>query len=107
MVPPSGRASRVIGTRVGPADIGVPNRRRNAPDSMNWHEDESLNVTVECAAVARATWRQFSLPAAGRPQLTTMRCCLAEISNDRQPACPSDDTSIGGGTPVSISSTVL
>src|ERR1700688_1249268 len=101
MVPPSGRVSRVIGTRVGPAAIGVPNRRRKVPDSRNWQDDESLNVTVECAAAARAPWREFSLPVPGRPQLTMMRWCLAEISKDRQPACASDDTSIGGGTPVS------
>ena len=63
-------------------------------------------MTVECAAVARATWRQVSLSVIGRPQLTMMRWCLAEISNDRHPAWASDETAIGGGAPVSISSTV-
>src|SRR4030088_2070370 len=107
MMMSSDRVSRVTGTLLGPAVMGVPNSRRNGPDSRNWHDDESLNVTVECAAVARATWRQLSLPAAGSPQLTTMRWCLAEISIARQPACASADRSIGGGTPVSISTTVL
>ncbi len=57
----------------------------------------SLNVTVECAAVARATWRQVSRPVAGRPQLTTMRCVPCDNSNDRQPACASWLTLNGGG----------
>ena len=37
------------------------------------HDEVSLKVTVECAAVARATWRQVSRLVAGSPQLTTMR----------------------------------
>ena len=65
-----------------------------------------MNVTVECAAVARATCRQLSRLVAGRPQLTTMRCCLAESSNDRQPAWASWLTAIGGARPVSISTRV-
>ena len=80
--------------------------RLTAPDSMNRHDDVSLNVTVECAAVARATCRQLSRPIAGSPQLTTMRCCLADSSNDRQPAWASWLTAIGGGRPVSISTRV-
>ena len=81
--------------------------RANAPDSRKRHDDVSLNVTVECAAVARATCRQVSRFIAGRPQLTTSRCCFHDSSNDRQPACASWLTAIGGGRPVSISSTVL
>ena len=59
-----------------PLDDRHPNSRLNAIDSTNWHDDVSLKVTVECAAVARATCRQFSRPAAGMPQLTMTRCCL-------------------------------
>ena len=73
---------------------------------MNRHDDVSLNVTVECAAVARATCRQFSRPMAGSPQLTMMRCCLTDSSNDRQPAWASWLTVSGGGRPVSISTSV-
>ncbi len=66
---------------------------------MKRHDDVSLNVTVECAAVARATCRQFSRPMVGSPQLTMMRCCLTDSSNDRQPAWASWLTVIGGGAP--------
>ena len=65
-----------------------------------------MKVTVECAAVARATCRQLSRLVAGNPQLTTIRFCRVDSSNDRQPACASVLTAIGGGAPVSISTTV-
>ena len=45
---------------MGPLTIGVPSRRLNEPPSRKRHDDVSLNVTVECAAVARVTWRQVS-----------------------------------------------
>jgi hypothetical protein len=35
--------------------MGTPNRRRNAMESRNRHDEVSLKVTVEWAAVARAT----------------------------------------------------
>ena len=73
---------------------------------MKRHEEVSLRVAVECAAVARATCRQLSRLVAGRPQLTTMRYCLVESSNDRQPAWASWLTGIGGARPVSITTTV-
>ena len=74
----------------GPPTIGVPwSMRLIAADSMKRQDDVSLRVAVECAAVARATCRQLSRLVAGRPQLTTMRYCLLESSNDRQPACAS------------------
>ena len=69
----------------------------DAADSRKRHDDVSLKVTVECAAVARATCRQFSRLVAGRPQLTTRRCCLPDSSNDRQPACASWLAGSGGG----------
>src|ERR1700747_3235247 len=84
------------------AIVAPPNTRRNARESRKRHEEESLNVTVECAAVARATCRQLSRPAAGIPQFTMMRCSLLENSKARQPAWPSALTSSGGGLPVSI-----
>ena len=68
------RSSRVDPTWRGPPTIGVPcSMRLIAPASMKRHDDVSLKVTVECAAVARATCRQFSRLVAGTPQLTTMR----------------------------------
>ena len=80
--------------------------RRNVANSTKRAEDVSLNVTVECAAVARASCRQFSRPVAGMPQLTTMRLCFGdENSNDRQPACASRLISIGGARPVSMMTT--
>jgi hypothetical protein len=69
---------------------------------MKRHEEVSLNVTVEWAAVVRATCRQPSRLATGNPQLTTIRFCLADSSNDRQPAWASWLTAIGGGRPASI-----
>ncbi len=72
--------------------------------SRKRHDEVSLKVTVECAGVARATCRQFSLFTAGRPQLTTSRCWRHDSSNDRQPACASWLTDKGGGRPVSITS---
>ena len=87
--------------------IGVPcSMRLIGPDSTKRHDDTSLKVAVECAAVARATCRQLSRPVAGRPQLTTMRLSLADSSNDRQPACASWLTGSGGGWPVSMMTTV-
>src|SRR5258705_10899865 len=75
-------------------------------DSTKWQDDTSLNVTVEWAAVERATCRQLSRLVAGSPQLTTIRFCRVDSSNDRQPACASVLAAIGGGGPVSISTTV-
>ena len=61
--------------------------RRKVANSTKRADDASLNVTVECAAVARASCRQFSRPIAGIPQLTTIRLCLGEEnSNDKHPA---------------------
>src|SRR5260370_24346780 len=80
--------------------------RLMGPASMKRQEDVSLNVTVECAAVVRATCRQPSRPATGNPQLTTMRFCLVESSNDTQPAWACWLTAIGGGRPASIRTTV-
>src|SRR6202795_69295 len=92
----------------GPLMIGEPeSSRRNGTDSRKRHDEASLNVTVECAAVARATCRQVSLLTAGKPQLTTSRCAFHDNSNDRQPACASWLSATGGGGPVSISSAVL
>ncbi len=80
--------------------------RLNVAISTKRAEDASLNVTVECAAVARAICRQFSRPVAGMPQFTTIRLCFGdENSNDRQPACASRLISIGGARPVSTIST--
>ena len=76
------------------------------PDSTNRHDEASLNATVEWAAVERATCRQLSRLVAGNPQLTTIRFCRVDNSNDRQPAWASVLTASGGGTPVSISTTV-
>src|SRR5258707_6348516 len=90
---------------LGPLTIGVPSRRLNEPPSRKRHDDVSLNTTVECAAVARATCRQVSRLVVGRPQFTTMRCNPCDSSNDRQPACASLLTLIGGGPPESISTT--
>src|SRR5262249_57908779 len=88
-------------TSRGPEMMGVPpNICRIESDPRKRHEDRSLSVTVECAGVARAICRQFSLLTAGRPQLTTNRCCFHDSSNDRQPACASWLISIGGGGPV-------
>ena len=42
----------------------------------------------------------------GRPQLTTIRFCLAESSNDRHPACASWLTGIGGARPASMTTSV-
>ena len=60
-----------------------------------------MNVTVECAAVARATGRQLSRLVGGNPQFTTIRCWFEESSNDRKPACASWLTPTGGARPVS------
>ena len=49
----------------------------NEEVSRKRHDEESLNTTVECAAVARATCRQVSRLVPGRPQFTTMRCMPA------------------------------
>ena len=87
--------------------MGVPNSMRlSGPESTKRHDDVSLSVTVECAAVARATCRQPSRLVDGNPQLTTIRLCLAESSNDRQPAWASWLTGIGGLRPASISTSV-
>ena len=91
---------------VGPLTIGVPSRRLNEPPSRNRDDEVSLNTTVEWAAVARATCRQVSRLVAGRPQFTTMRCNPCDSSNDKQPACASWLTLIGGGPPESISITI-
>src|SRR5260370_22099958 len=81
--------------------------RMAGPAWINRHDDVSLSVTVECAAVVRATCRQPSRLASGSPQLTTIRFCLAESSNDRQPAWASWLTAIGGGQPTSLNTNVL
>jgi len=70
------------------------------------HEDVSCQVTVECAAVARAASRQASLFCAGSPQLTTMRRRLVENSKERQPACAWRLKIPGGGAPVSAITTL-
>ena len=70
---------------------------------MKRAEDVSLNVTVECDAVARACRRHSSREVAGMPQLTMMRFCFGEEnSNERQPAWASRLASIGGAPPVSM-----
>src|ERR1700722_8400452 len=85
-------------TRRGPLTIGMPlSMRLMAADSTNRHEEASLRVTVEWAAVERATCRQLSRLVAGNPQLTTIRFCRVESSNDRQPAWGSVVTALGGG----------
>src|SRR5262249_58490760 len=99
------RARRRPGRWVGPATIGTPSRRCSEPEASRRHEEESFNVTVEWAAVARASWRQLSRLVAGSPQFTTMRCCCAESSKERQPACASWLSPIGGGGPESIHTT--
>src|SRR5258708_12576458 len=67
--------------------IGMPCiMRLIEPDSTKWHDETSLKVTVEWAAVARATCRQLSRLVDGKPQLTTIRFCRADSSNHRQPA---------------------
>src|ERR1700722_11969981 len=94
----SGPSSRVTATLLGPPSIGEPpSTRRNVASSTKRAEDVLLNVTVECAAVARASSRQFSRPVGGMPQLTMTRLCFGEEnSNDRQPAWASRLISIGG-----------
>src|SRR6516225_1738958 len=83
--------------------MGTPSSMRLiGPDSMNPQEEVSLNVAVECAAVARAACRQFSRLVIGIPQFTTMRLGLHESSKDRQPAWASRLTGRGGNRPVSI-----
>src|SRR5262249_56002632 len=81
-------APRFTVTRVGPPTIGEPpSMRRKVANSTKRAEDASLNITVECAAVARAIGRQFSRPIAGMPQLTMIRLCLGEEnSKDSHPA---------------------
>ncbi len=87
---PSSCGSRSIAISCGPPIIGVPaSMRLSGPDSMKRQEEVSLNVAVEWAAVARATCRQLSRLVTGNPQLTTIRCCRDDSSNDRQPACAS------------------
>src|SRR5690349_1123923 len=100
-------SSRLTVTRVGPPTIGEPpSMRRNVANSTKRADDTSLNVTVECAAVARAIGRQFSRPIAGTPQLTMIRLWLGEEnSNDRHPAWASRLISIGGAHPVSTTAT--
>src|SRR5256885_4564375 len=51
-------------------------------DVRKRQEEVSLNTTVECAAEARATWRQVSRLVSGRPQLTTMRWYLDDRSEE-------------------------
>ena len=63
-----------------------PNILLMAGDSTKCAEDSSQNVTVEWAAVARATCLQLSRFVAGSPQLTTMRWAFDDNSNARQPA---------------------
>src|ERR1700730_12870875 len=93
-------------TRRGPLTIGIPlSKRLMGPDSTNRQDEASLKVTVEWAEVARATCRQLSRLVADNPQLTTIRFCRVDSSNDRQPAFASVLTAIGGGVPVSISRT--
>src|ERR1700704_3761189 len=95
------RSSRVTVTLFGPPMIGMPcNMRLIEPDSTKRADDASLKVTVEWAAVERATCRQLSRLDAGKPQLTTIRLSLAESSNDRQPACASWLSANAGGRPV-------
>src|SRR5258708_39263207 len=90
-------------TRRGPLTIGTPlSKRLMGPDSTNRHDEASLKATVEWAAVERATCRQLSRLVAGKPQLTTIRFCRVDSSNERQPACAPMLTAIGGGEPVSI-----
>ena len=87
--------------------IGMPcSMRLIEPDSIKRADDISLKVTVECAAVARATCRQLSRLVAGSPQLIRMRLRRVENSNERQPACASWLTASAGGRPVSIRTTV-
>ena len=62
-----------------------------------------MKVTVECAAVARATCRQLSRLVAGNPQLVTMRWPSFDNSKASALACASWLSASGGGVPVSIS----
>src|SRR5438093_1052367 len=80
----------------GPWMTGAPGRRWSDPGPRNGQDDTSWNVTVECAAVARATGRQLSRLVGGSPQFTTIRCWLDESSNERKPAWASWLTSTGG-----------
>src|SRR5436305_13735547 len=100
-------SSRFTVTRVGPPTIGEPpSMRRNVVSSIKRADDASLNVTVECAAVARAIGRQFSRPIAGMPPLTMMRLGFGEEnSNDKHPAWASRLISMGGAHPVSTTAT--
>src|SRR5262245_18073217 len=103
MVPPS-RSWRETCTSVGPARFGAPSSAYRDSAVRKRHDEVSLKVTVECAAVARATWRQVSRLVAGTPQFTTMRWLRADSSNDRHPACASLLIESGGGEPASTSS---
>src|ERR1700742_4767211 len=78
-----------------------------AESSTNWHDEVSLKISVECAAVLRAKLRQLSRPVEGMPQLVTMRLVPADISKERQPAWASWLTLGGGGGPVSMITAML
>src|SRR5436309_85320 len=80
----------------GPSIIGAPRNRWSEPGPRNWQDDTSLKVTVECAAVARATGRQLSRLVGGRPQFTTMRCWFDDSSKARKPPCAFWLTPTGG-----------
>src|SRR4030081_2676644 len=101
---PLSRSWRETLTSDGPDKIGAPSSGRSDSDARKRHEEVSLNTTVECAAEARATWRQVSRLVARRPQFTTMRCWRDEHSNDRHPEWPSALIESGGGGPASTTS---
>src|SRR5690348_9191396 len=100
---PSATSWRESSTLEGPETIGAPCRKCFiAVISMNWHDDTSWYVSVECAEVLRANARQLSRPLDGMPQLITIRFGPDDSSKDRQPAWASWLTLAGGGTPVSM-----
>ncbi|MNL62930.1 hypothetical protein D3C87_1870040 [compost metagenome] len=82
--------------------IGPRNR-----DCEKRDDDVSLTVTVECAAVIRAIWRNRSPANFGAPELITNRVLPEDISNERQPAWALRDRSTESGRPVSTMTTVF
>src|SRR6516165_8141291 len=80
-------SSRLTLTRLGPPTIGEPpSMRRNVANSTKRADDASLKVTVECAGVARASWRQFSRTTAieDRDRATGSQTLIARIGRVRK-----------------------
>src|SRR6185436_8768019 len=99
-VRPLSRSCRETCTSAGPERIGAASRGLSDSDVRKRQDEVALNTTVECAAEARATWRQVARLVSGGPQLTTMRWYFEDSSNERQPACASWLIGNGGGGPV-------